>query len=157
MILDAARKLSKSRKWAEEIIMELKSIDIKTISKYILNFFNINSKLNEANLIPLDDEEQRTILNIGLRCYLIKDYVDRDEYILNSELGLAKIDSVSTLSTSVNWLKELDRQFELRDNSTFKKEDIKNIEELEISFHLMEKMKSRFTIYGLGTLEHLVI
>ena len=57
VILDTARKLNKSRKWAEEIIMELKNIEIKTFREYVINFYNINSKLNEANLIPLDNEE----------------------------------------------------------------------------------------------------
>ena len=79
------------------------------------------------------------MFDIGLRNYLIKDYVDRDEYILNSELGLTEIDLISTLSTSVNWLKELDRQFKLKEKSTLKEEEIKNIDELEISFHLMDK------------------
>ena len=50
-------------------------------------------------MIPFDIEEQRTMFDIGLRNYLIKDYVDRDEYILNSELGLTEIDLISTLST----------------------------------------------------------
>ena len=80
--------------------------------------------------MTLDNEEWRTIYDIGLRNYLIKDYVDRDEYTLNSELGLTKIDSISTLSTSVNWLKELDRQFAWKEKNMVEEEDIKMIEEI---------------------------
>ena len=79
------------------------------------------------------------MFDIGLRNYLIKDYVDRDEFILNSAVGFAETDSISTLSTSVNWLKELIRQFKLKERTIVKEKEIKKIDELEISFNLMDK------------------
>ena len=57
MILDAARKLGKSRKWTDEITLELRNINIKTISDYIINYFDINSKLYDSNMMPFENEE----------------------------------------------------------------------------------------------------
>ena len=52
-----ARKLGRTRKWADEIMLELGKIDIKTISDYIINYFDINAKLYGSNMMPFENEE----------------------------------------------------------------------------------------------------
>ena len=45
-------------------------------------------------MMSFENEEWMTMFDVGLRNYLIKDYVDRDEFILNSEVGYVETDSI---------------------------------------------------------------
>ena len=90
-------------------------------------------------MMPFENEERTTMFDIGLRNYLIKDYVEWDEYILNSEIRYTETNSISTLSTSVIWLKELDRQSALKEKLQVDNIKLKKMEEIEIPFDLMDK------------------